>query len=75
MPAAWQMSAVVVSANPLGLADPGLLIRACPMRRPHVGVLTLTDSFLGRGYPEPDRDKAAAVDAAQEMIARVLRRA
>jgi hypothetical protein len=37
-------------------------------------VLTLTDSFLGRGYPEPDRDMAAAVNTAKEMIARVLRR-
>jgi hypothetical protein len=25
-------------------------------------VLTLTDGFLGRGYPEPDRDLNAAVD-------------
>jgi hypothetical protein len=36
-------------------------------------VLTLTDSFLGRGHPEPDRDLAAAVTTAKKMIARVLR--
>ena len=50
------------------LADPGL-----PDDESARWVLTLTDSFLGRGYPEPDRDMAAAVDAAKEMIARVLR--
>jgi hypothetical protein len=38
-------------------------------------VLTLTDSFLGRGYPEPKRDIDAAVATAREMIARVLRHA
>ena len=37
-------------------------------------VLTLTDGFLGRGYPEPDRDLNAAVDTVKELIARVLRR-
>jgi AcrR family transcriptional regulator len=52
------------------LVDPGL-----PDDESARWVLTLTDSFLGRGYPEPDRDMAAAVDAAKEMIARVLRRA
>ena len=50
-----------------GLADPGLSDDESAR-----WVLTLTDSFLGRGYPEPDRDMAAAVDAAKEMIARVL---
>jgi AcrR family transcriptional regulator len=53
-----------------GLADPGL-----PDEEAARWVLTLTDSFLGRGYPEPDRDIAAAVDTAKEMIRRVLRRA
>ena len=53
-----------------GLADPGL-----PDDESARWVLTVTDSFLGRGYPEPDRDMAAAVDLAKEMIARVLRRA
>jgi hypothetical protein len=37
-------------------------------------VLTLTDGFLGRAYPEPDRDLYAAVDTVKELIARVLRR-
>jgi AcrR family transcriptional regulator len=37
-------------------------------------VLTLTDSFLGRGYPEPERDIDAAVATTKEMIARLLRR-
>ena len=53
-----------------GLADPGLSDEEAAR-----WVLTLTDSFLGRGYPEPDRDMAAAVNTAKEMIARVLRRA
>jgi len=53
-----------------GLADPGLSDEEAAR-----WVLTLTESFLGRGYPEPDRDMASAVDAAKEMIARVLRRA
>ena len=53
-----------------GFADPGLSDDEAAR-----WVLTLTDSFLGRGYPEPDRDMTAAVDAAKEMIARVLRRA
>jgi AcrR family transcriptional regulator len=53
-----------------GLADPGL-----PDEEAARWVLTLTDSFLGRGYAEPDRDIAAAVATAKEMIARVLRRA
>jgi hypothetical protein len=33
----------------------------------------VTDGFLGRGYPEPDRDRPADVAAAKEMIARMLR--
>jgi AcrR family transcriptional regulator len=51
-----------------GLADPGL-----PDEEAARWVLTLTDSFLGRGYSEPDRDMAAAVATTKEMIARVLR--
>jgi AcrR family transcriptional regulator len=51
-----------------GQADPGL-----PDEEAARWVLTLTDSFLGRGYPEPDRDAAAALATAKEMIARVLR--
>ena len=53
-----------------GLADPGL-----PDEEAARWVLTLTDSFLGRGYPEQDRDIEAAVVTAKEMIARVLRSA
>ena len=53
-----------------GLADPGL-----PNEEAARWVLTLTDSFLGRGYPEPERDIDAAVATAREMIARVLRHA
>jgi hypothetical protein len=36
-------------------------------------VLTLTDGFLGRGYPEPERDVDAAVDTGKVLIARVMR--
>ena len=53
-----------------GLADPGL-----PDKEAARWVLTMTDSFLGRGYPEPDRDIDAAVATAKAMIARVLRHA
>ena len=53
-----------------GLADPGL-----PDEEAARWVLTLTDGFLGRGYPEPERDIDAAVATAKEVIARVLRRA
>lgn len=53
-----------------GLVDPGLSDEEAGR-----WVLTLTDSFLGRGYPEPERDIDAAVATAKEMIARVLRRA
>jgi AcrR family transcriptional regulator len=52
-----------------GLADPGLSDEAAAR-----WVLTLTDGFLGRGYPEPDYDLDAAVDTVKELIARVLRR-
>ena len=51
-----------------GLADPGL-----PDEEAARWVLTLTDSLLGRGYPEPERDIDATVDTTKEMIARVLR--
>ena len=53
-----------------GLADPGL-----PDEEAARWVLTLTDGFLGRGYPEPERDIDAAVATAKEMMVRVLRRA
>ena len=51
-----------------GLADPGLTDEEAAR-----WVLTLTDSFLGRGYPEPERDVDAAVDTAKVLIARALR--
>jgi AcrR family transcriptional regulator len=51
-----------------GLADPGLSDEEAAR-----WVLTLTDSFLGRGYPEPERDVDAAVDTAKVLIARALR--
>jgi AcrR family transcriptional regulator len=52
-----------------GLADPGL-----PDEEAARWVLTLTDSFLGRGYPEPERNIDPALATAKEMIARALRR-
>lgn len=51
-----------------GRADPGF-----PADVAARWVLTVTDGFLGRGYPEPDRDRAADVAAAKEVIARLLR--
>jgi AcrR family transcriptional regulator len=51
-----------------GRADPGV-----PDGEAARWVLTLVDGFLGRGYPEPERDPAAAVAATRTMIARVLR--
>ncbi len=51
-----------------GLADPGLSDEEAAR-----WVLTLTDGFLGRGYPEPERDFDAAVDTAKVLIARVMR--
>jgi BetI-type transcriptional repressor, C-terminal len=53
-----------------GLADPGLSDEEAAR-----WVLTLTDGFLGRGYPEPDFDLDGAVDTVKELIARVLRSA
>jgi AcrR family transcriptional regulator len=51
-----------------GRADPGL-----PDAEAARWVLTLTDSFLGRGYPEPERDRDAALATAKRLVARVLR--
>ena len=51
-----------------GLAEPGM-----PAEEAARTVLTLTDAFLGRGYPEPDRDRDATTATAKELIARVLR--
>jgi AcrR family transcriptional regulator len=53
-----------------GLADPG-----APPATAARWVLTVTDGFHTRGYPEPDRDRAAEVAAAKVLIARALRRA
>ena len=36
-------------------------------------MLTLTDSFLGRGYPEPGRDPVAVAATVLVLVARVLR--
>ena len=51
-----------------GRIDPGL-----PDGEAARWVLTLTDGFLGRGYPEPDRDAVLAAATAKQLIARVLR--
>jgi AcrR family transcriptional regulator len=51
-----------------GRADPGL-----PDEEAARWALTLTDAFIGRGYPEPDRDRTAQTATAKRMIARVLR--
>jgi hypothetical protein len=51
-----------------GLADPGL-----PSGTAARWVMTLTDGLLGRGYPEPDRDRAAEIATAKQLIARILR--
>jgi AcrR family transcriptional regulator len=51
-----------------GLADPGM-----PSATAARWVLTITDGFHTRGYPEPDRDRAAELVTAQRLIARALR--
>jgi AcrR family transcriptional regulator len=63
------VAGVIRRLREAGLADPELSDEEAAR-----WVLTLTDGFLGRGYPEPDRDLNAAVDTAKELIARVLRR-
>lgn len=50
-----------------GTADPGM-----PAGTAARWVLTLTDGFHTRGYPEPDRDRAAEAVAAKRVIARAL---
>jgi AcrR family transcriptional regulator len=52
-----------------GSADPGM-----PSATAARWVLTLTDGFHTRGYPEPDRDRAAELVTAKRLIARALRR-
>ncbi|WP_369252178.1 TetR/AcrR family transcriptional regulator [Geodermatophilus amargosae] len=51
-----------------GRADPG-----APSATAARWVLTVTDGFMTRGYPEPDRDRPAEVRAAKRLIARALR--
>ncbi|MGY1651817.1 TetR/AcrR family transcriptional regulator [Geodermatophilus sp. SYSU D01119] len=51
-----------------GLADPG-----APSAVAARWVLTVTDGFMTRGYPEPDRDRPAELRAAQRLVARALR--
>jgi AcrR family transcriptional regulator len=51
-----------------GLADPGMSSASAAR-----WVLTLTDGFHTRGYPESDRDRAAELATAKLLIARVLR--
>ena len=51
-----------------GLAHPGM-----PPQEAARWVLTLVESFYGRGYPEPDRDHDADVATVKELVARVLR--
>ena len=51
-----------------GLADPG-----APPATAARWVLTVTDGFMTRGYPEPDRDRPAELLAAKRLVARALR--
>jgi AcrR family transcriptional regulator len=62
------IAAIIARLRTAGLVDPGL-----PDVEAARWVLTLTDAFLGRGYPEPDRDQRAAAVTAKRLIARVLR--
>jgi AcrR family transcriptional regulator len=64
------VAGVIRRLRETGLADPGLSDEESAR-----WVLTLTDSFLGRGYPEPDYDLDTTVDTVIELIARMLRRA
>ena len=51
-----------------GTADPGL-----PALEAARWVVTLVESFYGRGYPEPGRDRGADVATVKALIARLLR--
>jgi AcrR family transcriptional regulator len=64
------VAGVIRRLRETGLADPGLSDEESAR-----WVLTLTDRFLGRGYPEPDYDLDTTVDTVKELIARMLRRA
>jgi AcrR family transcriptional regulator len=62
------VAAIVDRLRETGAADPGV-----PSGTAARWVLTVTDGFHTRGYPEPDRDRSAEVAAARVLIARALR--
>ncbi|HEX2314490.1 MAG TPA: TetR/AcrR family transcriptional regulator [Thermomonospora sp.] len=62
------IAAIVERLRKEGLADPRL-----PVETAARWVAVITDGFHTRGYAEPDRDRAAEVAEAREMIARILR--
>lgn len=62
------VAALIGRLRAAGRADPGM-----PDLEAARWVLTLTDSFVGRGYPEPDRDLAATTATVKDLIARILR--
>jgi AcrR family transcriptional regulator len=62
------VAALIGRLRAAGRADPGL-----PDLEAARWVLTLTDSFVGRGYPEPERDLTATVATVEELIRRILR--
>ena len=51
-----------------GRAEPGM-----PPQEAARWVLTLAETFYGRGYPEPERDRSADLVTVLELIGRVLR--
>ncbi|MGY1745122.1 TetR/AcrR family transcriptional regulator [Blastococcus sp. SYSU D00695] len=62
------MTTLVERLAAAGTADPGM-----PATTAARWVLTLTEGFQTRGYPEPDRDRAAEAATAVRLAARVLR--
>jgi AcrR family transcriptional regulator len=62
------VAGIVDRLRAAGVADPGV-----PSTTAARWVLTVTDGFHTRGYPEPDRDRPAEVAAAKLLIARALR--
>ncbi|WP_161602644.1 TetR/AcrR family transcriptional regulator [Thermomonospora catenispora] len=62
------IAALVERMRDEGLADPGLAPEEAAR-----WVVIITDGFHTRGYAEPDRDRAAEVAVAKELIARILR--
>jgi AcrR family transcriptional regulator len=63
------VAGIVDRLREAGAADPGV-----PSTTAARWVLTVTDGFHTRGYPEPDRDRPAELAAAKLLIARALRR-